>query len=133
MSLDYIFISSSVPVDEIEDLISFKPNENNGEEFYKTLPPILFPNFNFSNDMGINKASNLFCEISPSEHGLSVYMRGDGEIVRVIEIASAIAAEKQIATIDMQSSEIFLPNLELNETYQDWYRKVMSSNGTENA
>gem|GEM_PF-6282563 len=93
--------------------------------FYALVKEI-FPDFEIPNSVGQHPDQDVSIELHPSDSGLFVYMRGLGDLLHFLQIASSIAAAKQIITIDLQTSEVFRPDIEANETYKNWYQSVLS-------
>ena len=93
---------------------------------YQELVQEIFPDFEIPNSVGQHPDQDVSIELHPSDNGVIVYMRGIGDLLQYLQIASSVAAAKQIITIDLQTSEVFRPDIEANETYKNWYQSVLS-------
>ncbi len=128
MGLDYIF----VPVDcdptsikELEDFHDIKEVPFSEGTDFNVLMAQLFPDFQFDRGLGINEEHQLCCEVNAHESSLHFSMKGPGNPQGALERAQKLALPHQFVLIDVQTSEIFQPDDQTNQEYQEWYKRVM--------
>jgi hypothetical protein len=125
MSLDYMFIKSATPVEELESIEDLEQGESIPEDDWLKAAEEFFPGFTFDAGVGSHESGDVTCELGPTEAGLIVYMRGDGDIVASMQTAAVIAAQREIIVLDIQTGQLFTPDAAETSDYQDWYRKTL--------
>lgn len=125
MSLDYIFIKATGPIDSIEELEedkSFKLKE------YKSLGSRLFPGIVWDAQESARlsiQGSRL--EVEAADVSLIVRVRGLDADPEIVFKLAAQCQDENVAVIDVQTSELITAEdaAQNAEEYKAWYRSVL--------
>lgn len=121
MSLDYMFIPSAIPLGELHSIEDLQQGEALSDQEWLKAGEEFFPDFTFEAGAGSHKSEDVTCELSPTEAGLIVHMRGGGDIVGAMGTAATVAARRQVVVLDLQTSELFVADSSKTSGYQAWY------------
>lgn len=124
MSLDFIFVATSRPIEQLESISElneeFFYEEQQLEEFLKKF----FPEFIIEGGIGKSRDEQICFEFHFSPSSIHVGLKGDGNIFSVLDRACTIAADCGFALVDVQLSELYFKDRASNQKYLDWYDDV---------
>ena len=124
MSLDYIFVPTKKPVMELQSILELDDEISHSiDESHRHLKSF-FPGFVFEMGLGQHIREPIFCEARINSSSIHVSMKGDGDILKIIDRASVVAADNNFATLDAQSSELYCMDRAKDIDYLGWYKSV---------
>lgn len=106
MSLDFIFIKAHgypLCMDDIEVDSQF------GSADYKNMADRFFGPVDWTGETGIAIHDEMSFELELTDTSLHVTARGTGDTVAFIDNVASLAIRENIATVDVQVSELLLP------------------------
>lgn len=128
MSLDYAFVAcQQLPT----SLAELQEDPSYDRARYKVLAEEMFPQIKWQADgtgLAIDGQSSF--EVNLSDVSLSLSARGSNDLSPHIEAAALVALRHSVVTIDIQCSELFVPEAcGARAEYTDWYRAVVYGEG----
>jgi hypothetical protein len=128
MSLDFILVKYQSPPNSLSEL---EADESFGREQYRALAENFFESIRWQSDgTGNTNKDGVFVELHPSDASLSLWCRGDGDIVALVNAVALAAHRSGVVVIDVQSSELVVPESPLTDpAYVEWYRNVLANAG----
>lgn len=126
MSLDYLFLKATGPVEEIDEL---EQDESFTVEDYMQLGARLFPGIGWDEDSCavIALAGESTIELEASDQGLMLQLRGMDVDPELVLRPAAQCRDENVVVIDVQTSDLITAEdaAENVDEYMAWYRSVL--------
>lgn len=123
VSLDYLLLK---PLRVCESLEELEPDNSVTRRDLEALAMALWPSAQWDHaSHGIASYPDQSMEISISDSGVHIAWRGSADVMVAMSRVATAAAAHGYVLVDVQTSELFMPEGDHAENYAAWYASVI--------